>query len=387
MKPFVRCLQLKLPRRQSGFLWGARQTGKSTYLRRRFPDSVVYDLLRTDLYLALNKQPSLLREQLLALPPAQLRRPIIIDEVQKAPALLDEIHWLIEHRRLQFVLCGSSARKLKRGHANLLGGRAWRYHLHPLVSAEVPSFDLLRALNQGLLPVPYQQTAEQARRSLTAYVQDYLKEEVFAEGLTRNVPAFARFFDAMGYSHGGLLNYANIARDCGVDAKTVREYYQILVDTLLGTIVEPFRRRQDRQVITRAGKFYLFDVGVAATIIRRHLEIARGEQFGHAFEHFIFNEVNAYRSYSSKDFAINFWRTKSGQEVDFVLDGGAVAIEVKGTARLNPGDLHALAAFTTEYRPRHSFVVCQETEERVVNGIRVLPWRRFLHQLWDGKII
>lgn len=387
MKPLVRCLQMKLPPRQSGFLWGARQTGKSTYLRQRFPDSVVYDLLRTDLYLSLNKQPSLLREQLLALPPAQLRRPIIIDEIQKAPALLDEVHWLIEHRRLQFVLCGSSARQLKRGHANLLGGRAWRYHLHPLVSAEVPSVDLLRALNQGMLPVPYQQTAEQARRSLTAYVQDYLKEEVFAEGLTRNVPAFARFFDAMGYSHGGLLNYANIARDCGVDAKTVREYYQILVDTLLGAIVEPFRRRQDRQVITRAGKFYLFDVGVAGAIIRRRLEIARGEHFGHAFEHFIFNEVNAYRSYSRKDFAINFWRTKSGQEVDFVLDGGAVAIEVKGAARLNPGDLRSLAAFTTEYRPRHSFVVCQEPEERVVNGIRVLPWRCFLHQLWEGKII
>ena len=260
---------------------------------------------------------------------------VVVDEVQKAPALLDVVHALIEERRTpRFVLTGSSARKLKRGRANLLGGRAWRFELFPLVTAELDEPDLLRMLNRGLLPSHYD--TAQWRKSLEGYVVDYLKEEVFDEGLTRNVPAFSRFFDAMGYSHGDLTNYANVARDCGVDAKTVKEYYQILVDTLLGTFVEPWKKRQERQVIGKASKFYLFDVGVAGALTGRRIREERGEAFGRALEHFVLMEILAHRSYRELDYGVHFWRTKSGLEVDFVLGDGEVALEVKGTSRTDP---------------------------------------------------
>jgi predicted AAA+ superfamily ATPase len=385
MKPIPRFLTIQLPKGQSAFLWGPRKTGKTMFLRTAFPESIVYDLLQTGLFLEFAKRPSLLREQLLAAEPGQMQKPIIIDEVQKVPHLLDEIHWLIENRGFRFIMCGSSARKLKRGKANLLGGRAWRYEMHPLISIEVSDLNLLRALNRGMVPAHYLQ--EGYRKSLRAYVRDYLKEEVFAEGLTRNIPAFSRFFDAMGYSHGELTNYANIARDCGIDAKTVKEYYQILVDTLLGTMIEPFMRRQDRQVITKAGKFYLFDVGVAGAITQRRIPQERGEQFGKAFEHFILMEILAHRAYKELDYDINFWRTKSGLEVDFVLGHGAVAVEIKGTSRIDKSDLRPIKAFLQEYRPARAFVVCNESRSRVHEGVHILPWREFLKMLWNDAVI
>lgn len=380
-----RLLRIALPKRRSAFLWGPRKTGKSTYLRAVFPDSLTFDLLRTDLMLDLARRPALLRERLLAAGPAQLAHPVILDEIQQVPALLDEVHWLIENRGLRFILCGSSARKLKRGGVNLLGGRAWRYQMHPLVSAEVPDLDLLRALNRGLVPAHYLDA--DYRRSLQAYVVDYLKEEVFDEGLTRNVGAFSRFFDAVGFSHGDLTNYANIARDCGVDAKTVKEYYQILVDTLLGTFVEPWKKRQERQVIGKAAKFYLFDVGVAGAIARRHVAQERGEQFGRALEHFILMEILAHRSYRALDHGVHFWRTKSGLEVDFVLGDGEVAVEVKGTSRVDSSELRSLRAFMEDNRPRKAVVVCNEPAPRLHEGVEVLPWREFLARLWNGKIV
>ncbi|MEW5984983.1 MAG: AAA family ATPase [Acidobacteriota bacterium] len=380
-----RLLGIELPRGQSAFLWGARKTGKSTYLRSAFPGSLTFDLLKTDVMLEMAKRPALVREQILAAPPRQLRLPIIIDEVQKVPGLLDEVHWLIEHERLRFILCGSSARKLKRGRANLLGGRAWRFEMHPLVSAELPDLHLLRALNRGLVPAHY--LAAEYRRSLDAYVRDYLKEEVFDEGLARNVPAFSRFFDAMAYSHGELTNFANIARDCGVDAKTVKEYYQILVDTLIGTFVEPFKARQERQVITKAARFYLFDVGVAGSVTKRHLAEERGEAFGCAFEHFILMELLAHRSYRALGHDIHFWRTKSGLEVDFILGSGEVAIEVKGTSRVDSAEFRGLRAFVGEHRPRKAILVCNERAPRLHEGVEVLPWREFLGRLWAGDIV
>lgn len=385
MSTFVRRLHFSLPPGQSAFLWGARKTGKSTWLHQRFPTSVYYDFLKTDVMLALAANPSLLREQLLAKDIATLKEPIILDEVQKVPQVLDEIQGLIEGHGLRFVLCGSSARKLKRGQANLLGGRAWRFEMHPLVSAEIPGFNLLQALNRGLIPAHYSE--EKFHRSLRAYVQDYLKEEVFAEGLTRNVGAFSRFFDAVGFSHGELINYSNIARDCGVDSKTVKEYYQILVDTLLGYFVEPFKRRQSRQVIGKASKFYLFDVGVAGALTQRRIPLPKGEQFGRAFEHFILMELVAYRSYKELGYPINFWRTKSGLEVDFVLSGGEVAVEVKGDTRISKRDLHALDSFTTEFKPKHALLVCTEKEERIVGAVRIIPWRIFLDRLWSGSYL
>jgi predicted AAA+ superfamily ATPase len=385
MELIQRLLRIELPKRQSAFLWGPRKTGKSTFLKASFPGSLTYDMLQTDLFLEFSKRPFLLREQLLAADSKQLKDPVIIDEVQKVPYLLDEVQWLMENKGYRFILCGSSARKLKRGKGNLLGGRAWRYEMHPLVSAEVGDLNLLRALTRGMIPVHYLE--ESYQKSLQAYVRDYLMEEVFDEGLTRNIPAFSRFFDAMGYSHGELTNYANIARDCGVDAKTVKEYYQILVDTLLGTMIEPYKRRQERQVITKAGKFYLFDVGVAGTVTGRHIIQERGEQFGKALEHFILMEIVAHRAYRELDYDVNFWRAKSGLEVDFVLGQGEVAIEVKGASRIDNPDLRSLKAFVEEYHPKKAFVVCNERMPRFHEGIHVLPWREFLTMLWDGSVI
>jgi predicted AAA+ superfamily ATPase len=385
MPAIKRILKIDLPPRQSAFLWGPRKSGKTTYLKERFPHSLVYDFLQTDLFLEFSKKPSLLREQLLAKDVDTLKSPVILDEVQKIPNILDEVHWLIENQGLSFILCGSSSRKLKRGKANLLGGRAWRYEMFPLVTAELEDFNLLNVLNRGLIPDHY--LKEGYKNALKAYTRDYLREEVFAEGLTRNIPAFSRFFDAMGYTHGELTNYSNIARECGVDSKTVREYYHILVDTLLGTLVEPFKRRQNRQVIGRTPKFYLFDVGVAGAITKRHLEEEKGELFGKALEHFIFMELAAHNSYNELDYEINFWRTKSGLEVDFIMGGGEVAIEVKGTANIENRDLRPLIAFIEEYSPRKAIVVCNEKEERIHNQIRILPYRKFLRDLWEGKII
>lgn len=389
MKPelvtFKRILNIKLPPRKSAFLWGPRKTGKSTLLKKIFPESIRFDFLLTDVFFRLSKGPSLLREQILAEKNNQLLKfPIIIDEVQKIPAVLDEVHWLIENKDLRFILCGSSARKLKRGQANLLGGRAWRFEMFPLTSKEIGKFDLLKVLNSGLIPSHYLET--NYRKSLKSYVQDYLKEEIMAEGLTRNIPAFARFLDSLGYSHGELTNFSNIARDCGVDSKTVREYYQILEDTLLGTFIGPYTKNPGRQIITKASKFYLFDVGVAGALSKRIIQEEKGFLFEKAFEHFILMEILAYRSYSEMDFEINFWRTKAGHEVDFILGNGEIALEIKGTNRVDKTDLKSITNFNEDYKPRKSILVCNETHPRRHGDLDILPWQHFLSMLWDGNL-
>ncbi len=385
MEELKRILSIDLPEKQSAFLWGPRKTGKTTLLRELFPESIFIDFLKTDTFLDYSKSPFLLRERLLSQKDRAKNHPVIIDEVQKVPQVLDEVHWLIENSAISFILCGSSARKLKRGQANLLGGRAWRFELFPLVSKEIKNLDLLKALNRGLIPSHYLQSSY--KRSLKGYVQDYLKEEVFNEGLTRNIPAFSRFFEAMGYSHGQLINYSNIARECGVSSKTVKEYYQILVDTLLGSFVLPFKKRQERQVISKAPKFYLFDPGVAGAICKQSIAEEKGEIFGNRFEHFIYLEMLAHRSYREIDYEINFWRTKSGLEVDFILGGGEVAVEVKGTSMVDRRALRPIKTFVDRYTPEKAIVVCNEREERIHSGIRIMPWCLFLQELWQNKII
>ncbi|MDY0002737.1 MAG: AAA family ATPase [Polyangia bacterium] len=384
-KPLLaRLLTMDLPPGQSAFLWGPRQTGKTTFLAQRFPDSAVFDLLDTDLFFALSKRPALLRELVLALPSEQRARPIVLDEVQKVPPLLDEVHLLIERSGLSFVLCGSSARKLVRGGGNLLGGRAWRFEMHPLVTRELPEWRLLDVLERGLLPSHF--LGPGPEKSLEAYARDYMREEIFAEGLTRNAAAFSRFLDAVAYSNGELVNYANIARECGIDGKTVKEHFQILVDTLFGRLVPPFKTRQERQVIGKAPKFYLFDVGVAGALARRSIAEERGEQFGRALEHLVLTELAAHSSYSGLGYGISSWRTKTGIEVDFVLDRGEVAIEVKGTDRVDDRDLRGLRAFRADHGPRIAVMVCNERWPRERDGILLLPYREFLHRLWDGTI-
>lgn len=387
MAHYERILRLTLPPGQSAFLWGPRKAGKSTLLRAQFPDSARFDLLDTRLLLEFTRAPWRLGERLAALAPGVRARPVVIDEVQKVPALLDEVHRLIEDEGLSFVLCGSSARKLKRGRGNLLGGRAWRFALHPLAWPEMPDFDLLRALGCGLVPQHYD--SPDPRRALAGYAEDYLKEEVFDEGLVRNAAAFSRFFDALAFCHGELINYSNIARDCGVDAKTVRTYFEILVDTLLGTLVEPFHYRRSRAVIVQAPKFYLFDVGVAGHVTGRRIDRAAGPEFGRALEHLILMELLVWRSYSGRDDPIRYWRTKSGLECDFVLGRrGETVIEVKATAALRSADLRPIRAYREEHDPRRAIVVTAETAPRQsADGIDLLPWQNFLERLWAGELI
>lgn len=378
---YQRELRMELPPGQSAFLWGARQTGKTTWLKASFPESRFFDLLDAKVFLRLASNPTRLGEELSSHPDAN--QIVIIDEVQKLPALLDEVHRLIESANYSFILCGSSARKLRRQGVNLLGGRAWRFSMYPLTSTEIPDLDLLQALNRGLLPRIYDQV--QHKRSLKAYVEDYLTQEVFNEGLTRNITAFSRFFEALSYSHGELTNYSSIARDCGVDAKTVKEYYQILVDTLVGNFVQPFSKRSGRQSITSTPKFYLFDVGIAGYVCHRTVNSVSGAEFGRAFEHFILMELLAYKGYRERDFSIEFWRTKQGLEVDFVLNHGEIAIEIKG--KIRSGDLRPMRAFISEFNPKHAIIVTNEEVTRVVDGIRILPWKEFLNALWSSEYV
>ena len=261
------------------FLWGPRQTGKTTLLRQLFPSAPRYDLLLADEYRRLIQDPSLIRQECRArgLTGATQTDPIIIDEIQKIPALLDEVHWLIENAGLRFVLCGSSARKLRRQHGNLLGGRAVRYELFPFVYPELDDFELERALNHGLVPRHY--LADSPRPLLEAYAGDYLREEITAEALTRNVPAFSRFLEVAALGNGEVVSFSNIARECGVSGPTIKQYYQILVDTLIAFEVPSYRRRAKRRVVA-ASRFYFFDVGIVAQLSRRGVVQPGSELFG-----------------------------------------------------------------------------------------------------------
>ncbi len=366
---------------ESCFFWGPRQSGKSTLLKYHFPRSPYYDLLLSDEFERLNRRPALLREELLAHPSNE---PVIIDEVQKIPHLLDEIQWLIVNKKIQFILCGSSARKLKRGSGNLLGGRALRYELFPLVSQEIPSFDLLRALNHGLLPRHYEHSDPE--RLLRAYIGDYLKEEIAAEALTRNMPTFAKFLETAAFSNGEIVNYTNIARECGISSPTVKDYFQILVDTLIARFVPSFQKKLKRRVV-HAPKFYFFDIGLANALLRRGAITAGSELFGHAFEQFIFQEITAHSHYSGLEYPISYWRTASGFEVDFILGDRDVSLEIKGVPEIYTHHLKGVRTFQEEYKPKKSIVVSLDKNPRIVNGIQILPWDSFLRELWSGSII
>ena len=381
---YKRILTLPLSEKETCFLWGPRQTGKSTLLKTLFPDARRYDLLLSNEYSRLLTNPALIREECLAESKASVTKklPVIIDEVQKIPALLDEVHWLIENTGTRFILCGSSARKIKRGQANLLGGRAIRYELRPLVYPEIPDFSLSKALNAGLLPRHYQHLHPQ--RLIESYVGDYLKEEIAAEALTRNVPAFSRFLKIASLSNGELINYQNIASECGVSAPTVKEYFQILEDTLVGKQLPAFRKRAKRRLIG-APKFYFFDIGIVAYLTHRGKVEQSSELFGRALEHFIFMEISAHSSYSELNYPIAYWKTASGFEVDFVLGDHQLAVEVKAASMVVNRHLKGIRAFKEEHVASHYIVVSMDPNPRkTADGIDILPWNIFLDRLWKG---
>jgi predicted AAA+ superfamily ATPase len=384
-----RILDVDLGEHHAAFLWGPRKVGKTTLLRQRFPHAARYDLLDTALRTRLLLRPSLLREELLGSRP----RLVVIDEIQKVPALLDEVHFLLESTDMRFILCGSSARKLRRGAANLLGGRAWRFELFPFTTTElhVPAASttanrtLERIVNHGLIPQHY--LASRPERFLKGYVLDYLAQEIQAEALTRNVPAFARFLDAVAATHGQLVNYANIARDCGVSAKTVREYYQILDDTLLGHRLPPWRKARSRRLI-ETEKYYLFDVGVVRALSGMRLIQPGAEEFGRAFEHFLIEEMRAYLSYRERDLPMTFWRTSTGLEVDLIVGALDLAIEFKAARGVGEGQVRGLRALMADQRVRRALIVSlDETPRQLAGGIEVWPWQLFCQRLWEGDLV
>lgn len=370
---------------ESFFLWGPRQSGKSMLLKSRYPDAIWYDLLQTDLFMRMTERPSLLREELLYAKGE--KKLVIIDEIQKIPALLDEVHWLMENTSFVFGLCGSSARKVRRGHANLLGGRAVRHQLYGFVSAELGGeFDLERMINHGYLPRHYLNSSHE--RIVRSYVNDYLKEEVAAEGLIRNLPAFSNFLKAAALSDTELINFANIARDCAISGPTVKEYFQILEDSLLADFIPAYRKRPKRRVI-EAPKFFFADVGVVNYLAKRGRIESGSELFGKAFENWIFHELNAQRSYSERHYDISYWRLAGGTEVDFIINDMETAIEAKSVARINSTHLRGLQELQKDHpEVKRRIVVCLEDRPRkTLDGIEILPYSLFARQLWDGELI
>lgn len=379
---FSRILSLNEASTESIFFWGARQTGKSTLLKQLFPAAHYYDLLLSDEYSRLRFRPALLREECEMLDEGEL---VIIDEVQKIPALLDEVHWLMTERNLRFILCGSSARKLRRCGANLLGGRAIRKTLFPLVSAEIPDFDIDVALNNGMLPRHY--LIKDPRQRLEAYVGDYLQQEIVAEAVVRRIDSFTRFLQVAALSDAEILNYTKIASDCGVSSKSVKEYFSILEETMLGYHIPAYSKVIRRKLVA-APKFYFFDVGIPNYLMKRIPLKSGSSEYGHALEHLICQELKAYLSYRGIDKNLSYWRTSDHRyEVDFIVGDAEVAIEVKSSETVDSSETRGLRAFSEEHPSARLIIVSMEQRPRRHKDIEIWPAREFLRKLWADKII
>ncbi|MDQ7048750.1 MAG: AAA family ATPase [Enterobacterales bacterium] len=368
---------------ESFFLWGPRQTGKSTLLKKTYPDAFWIDLLKNDEFRRYSKKPELLREELAALSSQKI---VVIDEIQKVPQLLDEVHWLIENSNICFAMCGSSARKIKRGQANLLGGRAIRYELYGLVSSELgKKFDLDRLLNHGYLPSHYDKS--NPRRNIKAYISEYLRQEIAAEGLVRNLSGFSYFLDAVALTDGEIVNYTNIASDCGVTSNTAKEYFQILQDTILGHWLPAYRKRPKRR-ITSSPKFYFNDIAVVNSLAKRYQIVRGSELYGKAFENWVFHELKCYSEYSGTFYQLSYWRLTSGVEVDFIVNDMEIAIEAKASQNIKNTHLKGLREVKKDHPSvKQRIIVCLDEKERLTaDGIRVLPYQRFCELLWSGKI-
>lgn len=364
---------------KSHFLFGPRQTGKTCLLRTVLPEATYLNLLELDTYADLSAKPQLLRQRI-----QNPNIPVIIDEVQKLPNLLDEVHNLIESKGVKFLLTGSSARSITRKGATLLGGRARSRLLHPFSWSELQEhFRLDQALSTGLLPGIY--FSDDRHADLKAYAGDYLKEEIAAEGAVRNIPSFSRFLSVAGYCHGKLINYEKVANDSRVASSTVRTYFQVLRDTYLGYNLEPWRHGSKRKEVA-TNKFYFFDNGVAQYLQNRR-ELAQGTpEFGDAFEAFIFHELKTYIDYEAPSMPLSFWRTSSGIEVDFIIND-SIAIEVKASTLISSSELKGLKAIQEESTDlKRFFVVCLEPISRRVDGIEIIHYAEFLKLLWSGNL-
>ncbi len=363
----------------SCFLFGPRGTGKSTWLRSLRASAVWIDLLDPETFRLFQARPERLLERVAAQPKVV---DVVIDEIQKVPALLDVVHTLVEGERpLRFILTGSSARKLRRGAANLLAGRLAKLHMHPFMAAELgQAFDLPRALAVGLVPLVW--SASEPEKTLRAYASLYLQEEVQAEALVRDLGGFARFLEAISFSHGSLLNLAEVARECQVGRKTVEGYLAILEDLLLSFRVPVFTRRAQRHLVAR-DKFFFFDAGVYRSIRPRGLLDSQAEIEGMALEGLIAQHLRAWAGYRSQPTELSYWRTKSGSEVDFVLYGADVfvAIEVKRSRNVHHTDLRAIRAFKTDYPEATVCLLYMGSEVLRIGEVLCMPCDQFLRNL------
>lgn len=367
--------------KKSFFLFGPRATGKSFLVNQQLlPDVPVFDLLRNDLYLTLSADHGAFGEMLAAYPNAQL---MVIDEIQRLPILLNEVHRQIEQRGVTFLLTGSSARKLKQAGVNLLAGRAWQAELFPLATQEIPDFDLQRYLQYGGLPAIY--SSADPQEALYAYTHTYLHNEIQAEALVRNLPVFSKFLVLSALSSGNMLNFTAISNEVGVTAATIREYYQILEDTFLGFMVPSWQKSIKRKPVSTA-KFYYFDLGVRNALIQNYSIPDKTELFGQAFEHFIAMELRAYISYSRKKLPLQYWQTKHGHEVDFII-GDQVAIEVMSATQVQASHLKSLRMLQQEDICQHYYLVSRDQFARQTEGILCLHWQEFLSRLWAGQIL
>ena len=367
---------------QSCFVFGPRGTGKSTWLRDRLPDSLYLDLLEPALHRSLSARPERLRELLAGSPG---KGTVVIDEVQRVPELLTVVHAVLEEPSPpRFVLTGSSARKLRCGGVDLLGGRAVHRTLHPFMAAELPGFDLVRALRTGLLPLVV--SASDPAGVLDAYASLYLDQEVRAEGLTRNVGAFTRFLEAVSFSHGAQLNVSAVARECEVERKVVAGYVGILEDLLLAFRLPVFRKRAGRATVAH-DKLYLFDAGVFRSL-RPKGPLDRPEEIdGQALEGLVAQHLRAWAAYSGHDADVFFWRTRAGTEVDFVVYGesGLQAFEVKNAGKVYSSDLRALRAFREDYPEAETAVLYRGPDRLRIDGVWCLPVRDFLRRTMPDR--
>lgn len=379
---YKRSLKLPNPPKTTFFLWGPRQVGKSSLLRQTYPEALVIDLLKNEEFTDLQAHPEHLRQRLLY----SQNQIVVIDEIQKVPALLDEVHYLIENHQVVFALCGSSARKLRSSHANLLGGRALRFELSGLVSDELGAdFNLSKILNRGYMPLIYQ--SENFQQHLKAYCADYLKEEVFSEGLVRKLQPFHRFLEAAALGDTEILSYESIARDCGISAPTVRSYYEILNDTLLARFLPPFSLRPKRRQIT-SPKFYFRDVGVVNYLSQRGTLQEKSPLWGKAFENWVFHEIASYLEYSQSPLHLSYWRLTTGVEVDFVVGPMHFAVEAKASAMIHGDHLKGLREIIKDYPEiKRRFVVSNEQHSRLTDdGIEILSVDDFVKNLWGHRL-
>jgi len=363
------------------FLFGGRQTGKSTLLKERFPKAVYIDLLKSDVRNRFKQHPEEFRESLLRYPPETL---VIVDEIQKVPDLLDEVHSLMVEKGLWFILSGSSARKIKKSGANNLGGRAIPETLFPLVSAEIPDFDLERAVQNGMIPRHYM--VANARNRMRAYVDLYLKEEIIEEALVQKVDEFVRFMEVAAIMDGEILNYENVASDCEVSANTVKAYYKILVDTLLGFEVPAYRKVIKRKLY-KSPRFYYFDVGIANHLTKRYHLAPKTPEYGHAFEHLIMQEIVAYLGYTNSDEELTYWHTYENLEVDAVIGDARVAIEIKSKEHIDHDDKKGVTEFAKEHPETKQIIVSKDRISRRSGDVDLYYVTDFFKALWAGEII